>query len=75
MIEDITNLIIEEFLNKQKSKRENAEVQIPLELPLDIPYWPENFEDRGFDENESDKKENDYDIYKGNDIIIIQMKY
>ena len=71
MIEDITNLIIEEFLKREKpKKRRDSEAGIPLELPLpDFPYWPEIPA-----EKEPDDESDEDDIYKKSDgVIIIQM--
>ena len=71
----IVNLIIEEFLNRNKNKRErprrDSEVGVPLELPLyDIPYWPKIPTEKKPEDEEDDEN----DIYrKGDNIIIIQM--
>ena len=86
---DTINLIIEEFLEKEKFTSNNVEVQIPLELPLEIPYWPEPVKDldRNDDYNEeeapvydipftkieSDKKDKNNNIYEGKDVIIFEM--
>ena len=66
---DTIDLIIEEFSDREKSKSNNVEVQIPLE----IPYWPETTPEIESDKKDTNKKEKNNNIYEGDDVITFDM--
>ena len=74
MGDSIDIVVVEEFLKRERQKRE-CPAQIPLELPLPLPYWPVDSEEpkedkedgsqRGvtiikiYDDDDDDEKEDD----------------